>query len=448
MPGAPISRWTMSYFATSVVCFLLGLAAMGAGFGFPSEDVRAPDTLFIVHLLAIGWLGLLFCGALLQFVPVLAAAKARFARVAAPALVLLVCGLSALLAGFLTLGGHVDLDLSILPTGAALLAMGFVALALSFAATILSQPSRDHSSRLVLIGLAALLVTISLGAIFTSVLSGWLNTDWGADLLIRGLPVHAISGTVGWMSVTAVGVSYRLFSMFMLAPETGFSTRRLISSVVLALVVLWSGLFVSFLYPDLVGAMEAIAILLFGIALAFYLADIARMVRSRRRKTLELNTVAGVGALIYLVVAFVMLAVEQIVPDTVPLGQAAVYALVMGWLSGLGLAQLYKIVPFLTWLEAYGPVMGRAPVPRVQDLVKEACGRIWFILYHVGVSIGVVALLSGIDMLFRLAALAECAAVAGLVVEFVRARRLEYAPTDIRLPHGAVRPHLLYANQN
>ncbi|HTO31435.1 MAG TPA: hypothetical protein VL202_09695, partial [Pararhizobium sp.] len=247
---------------------------------------------------------------------------------------------------------------------------------------------------------------------------------------------------------TAVGVSYRLFSMFMLAPETGFSTRRLISSVVLALAILWSGLLVSFLHPNLARLMETIAILLFGIALAFYLADIARMVRSRRRKTLELNTIAGVGALIYLVVAFVMLAVEQIAPDTVPLGQATVYALVMGWLSGLGLAQLYKIVPFLTWLEAYGPVMGRAPVPRVQDLVKEARGRIWFILYHVGVSIGVVALLLGVGMLFRLAALAECAAVAGLVVEFVRARRLEYAPTDIRLPQGAVRPHLLYANQN
>ncbi|KQV39954.1 MULTISPECIES: hypothetical protein [unclassified Rhizobium] len=444
MPGAPLSRWTMSYFAVSLICLLMGLAAMGAGFGFPADDAGAPDTLVIVHLLAIGWLGLLFCGALLQFVPVLAAAKPRFAGLAAPALILLICGLSALLTGFLSLGGWLDFDLAIMPTAAACLATGFIALALSFAATILSQPVMDHSGRLVLIGLAALLVTIALGAAFTGVLSGMIDLDWGADLLARGLPVHALSGTAGWMSITAVGVSYRLFSMFMLAPETGFSTRRLVSSVVPALLVLWVGLLLAFVHPSVVGLAAPVAILLFGIALIVYLVDITRMVRARRRKILELNTVAGLAALAYLVVAFAMFALDQIAPDRLSLGPAAIYALAMGWLSGLGLAQLYKIVPFLTWLEAYGPVMGRAPVPRVQDLVKESRGRLWFVLYHLGVSMGVVALLLSADMLFRLAAFTELAAVAGLAVEFLRARRLRYAPAG--LPQGAVRPHLLYAN--
>ncbi|CAN7277565.1 hypothetical protein LJR030_002480 [Rhizobium sp. LjRoot30] len=447
MPGAPISRWTMSYFALSLLCLLLAVAAMGAGFGFPSEDVGAPDTLVVVHLLAIGWLGLLFCGALLQFVPVLAAAKPCFASVAAPALVMLAFGLAALIAGFLSLGGRAGFDLEIMPVGAVLLASGFSALAISYAATILSRPVVDHSGKLVLIGLISLLVTMALGAAFTSVLSGLLNAEWSADLLVRGLPVHAFSGVVGWMSITAVGVSYRLFSMFMLAPESGFSTRRLIVSLVGGLLMLWLSPFFASIYPGADMAAEWTAIAFFAVALFVYLSDISRMVRTRRRKALELNTLAGIASLAYLLVAVVMIAIGQVFTGKFAFGPAAIYALVMGWLSGLGLAQLYKIVPFVTWLEAYGPVMGRVAVPRVQDLVKERRGRRWFILYHLGVFLGVAALLCNADLVFRLAAWVEFAAVAGLAIELVRARRLGYAPADIRLPQGAVRPHLLFANQ-
>lgn len=448
MPGAPLSRWTMSYFAVALACLLSGLALIGFGFGYPSADAGAPDTLVLVHLIAIGWLGLLFLGALLQFAPVLAAASPRFARVAAPALVMIVLGLALLVLGFLSLDGRLEIDLRILPMGGLLLFLGFGAHIVSIAATILARQERDPPGRLVLVGLGALAATAGLGLTLSTLLSGVFIPLWAGGFLAYGLPAHAFSGLVGWMTLTAIGVSYRLFSMFMLAPEKSRFGRLLSVLAFAGLLCLWAGTVAARLLPSLQPFAFFAATLFFALALACYLADLVAMIRARRRKALELNTLAGLAAVLHLPVGLVLILLSQAITTSAPLLEAGVYSLALGWLSGLGLAQLYKIVPFLTWLEAYGPVMGRSAVPRVQDLVREPKARMFFALYHVAVIAAGLCLILGFGFWFRLAAWAQFATVAGLALEFIRARRLSYAPEPLRLPPGAVRPHLVTANPN
>ncbi|MGN6538422.1 MAG: hypothetical protein ACTHKQ_22165 [Mesorhizobium sp.] len=447
MMGTALSRWTMSYF-TAALAFLVGAQVlMIAGYGFPAVPAEAPETLILVHMVTIGWLSLLMCGALFQFVPVLIAQPLRGGRLVLPALICLLSGLAFLLAGFLQLAGTIDTDLPLLAIAGMLLPVGFLLVVGVLVGTLL-RANLTLPARFVAAGLACVLVTVTLGALFALLLSGFLPALAGLDFRTHALPVNIAVGLGGWLTFTAIGVSYRLLPMFMLSPDGERASSR---------VVWWSGIAALVLIalaspivalvertgfmatPDtatgLAATLGLVSLILFGFDLAFFY-------RHRKRRVIELNSRAAQGAFLALILSALLL-LALLVTGT--LGQhvgALLYLVAFGWLTGLGLSQLYKIVPFLTWLECYGPVMGKKPTPRVQDLVVEERDRVWFALYFLGVLSGTGALLVNQPDVFRLAAGATLLATLAIVVELVLARRLYNVEDSKRLPEGTSRPRL------
>jgi hypothetical protein len=218
--------------------------------------------------------------------------------------------------------------------------------------------------------------------------------------------LHLLAGLIGWFTLTAIGVSYRLLSMFTLAPEERgpFGAAVLVLSVggLAATWLLDLGATLGAQIPDVAFILAGAAT---GLGLALYLIDMARLYRARRRHKLELNTSMALPALAALALAMLLavyLCFHGITETTIG---ALGYLFLFGWLSGLGLSQLYKIVPFLTWLERYGSMLGKQAVPRVQDLVDERRDRPWFILYFVAVAAGTLFILLGWPMLWRVAVL-------------------------------------------
>lgn len=440
MPGATLSRWTMSYFAAACLMLVAGQGLIVTGYGYPFADISAPETLVVVHLIAIGWLSLLMAGALLQFVPVLIARPVIGGRFAAPALLLLLGGLGCLVAGFVALSGA-DLPLALLPIGGVMLLAGFGLFAGILAVTLLSARPLPLPARFVATGLAALVGAALIGSAFTAVLSGFTESPLLDRLVSDGVALHAALGLGGWLSATAVGVSYRLFSMFLLAPEVERLTSRAawwgaslaVGLVVVAVVFVLSGIFGAALLFSAALLLTLMAVMLYG-------ADVLHIYRGRKRKQVELNIRASFAALGLFALSILLLNVPALrTGDRVA---AVVYLFVFGWLTGLGLAQLYKIVAFLTWLEAYGPILGRTPVPRVQDLVDERHALILFRLYYGAVVVATMSLAAGTTGLFRMALAAQLLATICLIREFIRARRLSIVPAALRAPAGMVRPHL------
>lgn len=443
MPGATLSRWTMSYFAAALAFLVVGEGMMALGFGYPAAGLAAPQTLVLVHILVIGWLGLLMSGALLQFVPVLVARPLWGQRLALPALAAVVVGLVCLLSGFIALGGDAGWAIYDLPAGAVLLALGFSLLLGIFAVTLWQVRPLPLPARFVAVGLMSLAGTVALGVCFALTLSGLVQADHATAVLVNGVSLHAILGLGGWMTFTAMGVSYRLLAMFMLSPETERATQRLVwwaGAAALALVAGGVPVIIA-LGAGLPGMLLAAATL--GLlATTVYGADVVRIYRQRKRRLMELNSRVSLGAFTALFATIAIAARVAIAGPSDESVAALAYVTVFGWLTGLGLAQLYKIVPFLTWLECYGPVLGRVSTPRVQDLVDEKTAMGWFVLFFASVAVATLALLAEQPALFRLAAFCQLVATAFLILEFVRARRL--AHVSIKLPDGAVRPNLFF----
>jgi hypothetical protein len=443
MIGGSIFRWTMAYFAAALAWLLVALGLMLAGIGYPAADIASPDTLVLVHAVAIGWLSLAMCGALFQFVPVLVAKPLFSEQWALPALGLLTAGLVCLLAGFLALGGRLPPALWLLPVGAVLLVAGFTVVVVDLGLTAWLRPTGPAS--FVLVGLASLCATAAFGSIFAFALAGW-GGSVGEKVLASGVPLHAIAGLGGWLTLTAMGVSYRLLSMFMLSPDVDDRHSRMtLASGALAVAVTVAGGALAIGLGSGMGGVLSLAGVLGLLSAALYGRDIAGIFRNRKRRQLELNmriatlsfaSLAGVAALGVALISLDALAAQV---------GAFTFLVVFGWLSGLVLAKLYKIVAFLTWLETYGPVMGRTPTPRVQDLVAEGRATKWFVIYYVAVWAGTLALLAGEAGAFRLAVVAMTLGVIGIVREIVRIRRLADVASPLRLPRGAIVPHLLFA---
>lgn len=440
MPGTSLSRWTLTYFACALFCLVAAEGLMVLGFGYPGAAIEAPETLILVHLVAIGWLSLLLCGALFQFVPVLVARPLLGEKLPPVALAFLLLGLAALLSGFADLAGIIVVPLEVMPLGGLLLIIGFGLVILPLGRTLWAARPLAMPARFVVVGLAALAATALFGESLALILSGLVGGQVALSLLLNGVPLHALLGLGGWMSFTAMGVSYRLLAMFMLAPETErFSTSIVLIIGTLTLVLIAAATpFAMAAGAGVAGMLLAAAVT--GLcALGVYGSDMLALYRQRKRRNIELNAVAAIGAFGALFAACLLL-VFLLFSGSLPAHIGALtYLFAFGWLGGLGLAKLYKIVAFLTWLECFAPVLGKRQTPRVQDLVDERHAAPWFGVYYLAGALGTLTLLVDLPLAFRLFAFIQLFATVAIIRHLYRSRELLNVSPDLR--RGFARPH-------
>ena len=422
-----VSRWTLPAFALSLTNFLLAEALILAGLTWPVRSVSAPGTLAAVHLLVIGWLLLMMLGALFQFVPVITARALTSQRLAVATMFAIEAGLAAMVGGFFAIGRHPALALA-LPAGGTAVLLGVLLAIFNLGVPLFGARPLALPGRMVLSGLAFLLVTVALGLSFALALT---VPSLAPDLavLVYAVGDHALAGLGGWFTLTAMGVSYKLLPMFMLAPEergVAGECVHVLGAGGFALAV-GAGLARVWVAAEALRVAQDSGYVAIAIAVTIYLWDIVRIYHTRKRTRIEAHNRAAAGAFGLLGLA-AALAVGFAATHRLGAGAPLIVLLVVfGWLGGLGLTQLYKIIPFLTWLTRYGSNLGRGAVPRVQDLARERRSYPWFALYFLGVLLGAACVFAGHAGGLRPSLALVTLATVGLLIEYWRAWRGHYA---------------------
>lgn len=438
-----LSRWTPLFFACALANLLAAEGLILAGLTWPIQAISTPLTLVAVHLLTIGWLLLLMLGALSQFVPVITSKPLVSQRFALVTLVAVQGGLIGMICCFWGLGGESSVHAVALPTGGAAVLVGVLIASWNIGVPLLRARPLALPGRMVLTALAFLLATVLLGLSFALALTMPALAPHLVPLL-AGVGDHALAGLGGWFTLAAMGVSYKLLPMFMLAPEErgiAGDCVHVLGAAGFGLAVA-TGLAAIWLPVPLLRVGEMIGYGAIASAVVIYLWDVLRIYRTRKRAVIQAHNRAAVGAFVLLGIA-TGLGVGSSGSGTLEArGPVVVFLVLFGWLGGLGLTQLYKIVPFLTWLGRYGSSLGRGAVPRVQDLVRESRSHPWFASYFLGVLIAASAVLIGWPRTFRACFALMTAATVGLAIEYWRAWRGSYVHTMPAAP--AARPISLH----
>ena len=423
LTGATLSRWTPAYFATAFAALLAAEALVAGGLAYPAAPLLAPGSLVAVHLVTIGWLSLLMLGALHQFLPVIAARPLASDWAALVSLLLIGVGLAAMICGFLALTGS-GAPVWLLPVGGSSVLAGFLCAIANFAVTLRGVRPLPLPARFVAAALGFLVLAALLGLSFGLAFSLPSPPAWLAVLAAQGLPLHLAAGIGGWFTLTAIGVGYKLLPMFMLAEEDrGRTGTGILLLLALGLGLAWAAALAAVLFDASSSLAEAAGEAAFAAGLVLYLWDMQRLYRSRLRRPLELNSLTAAASLGVLGLALAGALAAPLYPAALDAVPALLLLAVTGWLSLLGLGQLYKIVPFLTWLERYAPRLGRGRVPRVQDLVKESRARAWFGLFLSGALVTTAAALLAMPALARVGAAMLLLSTLVIGRELLRARR-------------------------
>ncbi|TCT20706.1 hypothetical protein [Thiobaca trueperi] len=329
-----------------------------------------PVALAVTHLLALGFLTQIMCGALLQMLPVLAGSPVpRVVAIGRATQMLLILGTLSLSAGF-RWGGVIWLT-----TGAGALGLGLTILIVAVGMALWRAQGVRQTVIAMRLALAALTVTALLGLMLVAVLAGGSSLSGFAGWV----DLHLGWGLLGWAGILIMGVGYQVVPMFHVTPSYPSWLMRWAAPLA-AIGLLAATVLTATGRTDLAIRGMGLSAIIFVVFAA------ATLDRQHRRERPRLDV-----TLLYWRSAMLAAMLAALVWLTGGRAELTGVLLLVGVGVGLPSGMLFKIMPFLSWfhLQHRQVAMRRFSVrlPHMQSFIPETQARIQFGVYLVALGL-------------------------------------------------------------
>lgn len=351
----PLSAPLRFFLTAPLFGVAVGLVLIGGGNILESR--WTPGALAVVHLFAVGFLLQVMLGALIQILPVVAGAAlpaplhtARFTHIGVGV------GAATLSAGL----GYARSDLLLI--GAALLGLtvgGFLVLAIIAVIRAPANAMASRTPRDLRLALGALAATVLLGLVLVAGLGKglYLPIPFAAQV-----DLHAGWALLGWAGILLAATSWVVVPMFHITPPYPTTLTRHWAPALILLLLAWS---VS-IALGLNFATTVLGLALLLVAAAFVGMTLRLQARTRRSNP-DASFRAFRLAMIALLAGIASLGMTQ-VSEANAWPVLAGILILHGGLGGATSAMLYKIVPFLAWLNL---TQSKVKAPNVKKLMPE-----------------------------------------------------------------------------
>ena len=334
-----------------------------------------PHVVALTHAWVLGFFVTVACGAIYQLAPVALGTTLANERHGWWHFGLHAAGVPGMVYSFWAW------DLKLLGHFGFFVAMGIALFSANTWTTVRGSGRRGTVAWSLNLAAAWLLLTVLLGLVLAA------NRFWYFIPIdpIALLRAHAHLGLVGFFITLLQGVGFQLVPMFTLGEVRDWK---------LANVGLWfSQLGLLVLAPALawrIIPLACVCAMAITTGMICSAVGLKRALATRKKRALDAGTRAflrgGIGLCLAAVAGIVLL--SPVSNGSIPGGFSAnvfVVLVIVGGLLPCIAGMMCKIVPFLTWMRAYGPRVGRGPTPAANALSLPRIEQAGLVLQHLAV---------------------------------------------------------------